>query len=112
MPTFDPDYRDRFNAEEGERLKAEGMAAAAEKEATLLDIARDCARAVALIGDGTCNADQVAARMLMMGQEPRDLGNAAGSIFKGKHWEFTGERVKSKRTASHANELKIWRLIQ
>ena len=110
MPTFDPDYKDRFDAQESQRLKDEGMARAAEHEASLLSIARDCAKAVALAGNGTCNADQVGKRMAMMEHSIDALGPAAGSIFKGGGWEFTGDRVKSQRVSNHSRELKVWRL--
>tara|TARA_R110000824_G_scaffold149861_1_gene320230 strand:- start:508 stop:864 length:357 start_codon:yes stop_codon:yes gene_type:complete len=111
MPTFDPDYRDSFDASESERLKNSGMELAAEPKNELLKIARDCASAVALAGNGTCNADKVAQRMGWLGYSLDELGPAAGSIFKGKDWEFTGDRVNSKRITNHARELKVWRLV-
>ena len=33
-----------------------------------------------------------------------------GSIFKGKEWEFTGERRVSAQPKNHGREIKIWRL--
>lgn len=41
---------------------------------------------------------------------PAKLGNAMGSIFRGKDWEFTGRYVKSARARSHRNLLRVWRL--
>jgi len=48
----------------------------------------------------------------MLGHKYGDLGNAAGSIFAGKRWKFTGDRVKSRRPSAHAREIKVWRLEQ
>jgi hypothetical protein len=36
-----------------------------------------------------------------------DLGNAAGSVFRGKEWRFTGRYIKSSRVSRHANENKL-----
>tara|TARA_Y100001968_G_C18710860_1_gene415609 strand:- start:129 stop:452 length:324 start_codon:yes stop_codon:yes gene_type:complete len=98
----------------GNVLKSEGMAAAAADKAELLQIARDAADWVATYGNGygTCTSDDVAMRMQMLGHKYGDLGNAAGSIFAGKKWRFTGDRVKSRRPSAHAREIKVWRLEQ
>ena len=39
------------------------------------------------------------------------LGAASGSMFKSKEWEFTGKRIKSKRTSNHSREIKVWRYV-
>lgn len=86
------------------------MARAASAKSPEVAHARAVARAIALNGDGTCHADQVAAALEKGGKPP--LGNAAGSLFQTSEWEFTGRRVKSTRVQANANELKVWRLKQ
>jgi hypothetical protein len=93
---------------EGERRKREGMARAAMSKETLLGYARELAVDLAKENGGLCHADLVAEALAKEGREP--LGNAAGSLFVGHVWEFTGQRVKSQRAHAHANELKVWRL--
>lgn len=99
-----------FDARKSRALKARGMAKAAAHHNELLEIARDVAEAIARSGDGTATMDQVAMYLITMDYNPADLGNAAGSVFKGSRWEFTGQRVKSTKVSSHAREIKIWRL--
>lgn len=96
---------------ESKRLKEQGMAQAAENRSELLAIARDCAIWYArYLGHGTCTADDVAQAMHSRGYNYSDLGNAAGSIFKGADWNFTGTYVKSKKVSAHARDIKVWRL--
>lgn len=97
-----------FDAAESERRKEAGIAAAAEGRDYLLEIARDRARLVAR-ERGEVTMDDVVAAMLEDGFNPADLGNAAGAVFKGKEWVFTGRFVRSARVASHSNLLRVWR---
>tara|TARA_R100000664_G_C2748680_1_gene136096 strand:- start:1642 stop:1968 length:327 start_codon:yes stop_codon:yes gene_type:complete len=95
--------------------KNAGMKTATMNKEHLLLIARDCAVWVArnLNPDTkTATTDYVAYRMQYLGYKYSDLGNAAGSIFKGKKWKFTGERIQSRRPAAHAREIKVWRLVE
>ena len=103
---------DLFDFASGNALKTEGMEAAAMHQAQLLEVARNAAEWVATYGNGygTCTSDDVAMRMQYLGYRYGDLGNAAGSIFASKRWRFTGDRVKSRRPAAHAREIKVWRL--
>ena len=102
---------DLFDFASGNALKNEGMQAAATHQAELLQIARNAAEWVANhIRYGTCTSDDVAMRMQYLGYRYSDLGNAAGSIFAGKKWRFTGDRIRSQRPSAHAREIKIWRL--
>ena len=87
----------------GQALKRTGMKQAAENRAELLERARQIALQFAH-KNGTVTADDVAFRM------DKPLGPAAGSIFKTKDFEFTGERRQSTRPDNHARELKVWRL--
>ena len=104
------DPKKAFDYELGKYLKALGMSLAAEHKPTELQLARSVAHTIADQGDGTCHADQVN-RVLLKYYGIESIGNAAGSIFKCGAWEFTGERVQSHRVSSHANELKVWRLV-
>lgn len=93
----------------GEFAKEQGMNAAAEAKADLLSIARQVA--IELANQfGEITADDVQAELQRLGYGPHDLGNAAGSLFRGGEWEWTGRRRKSVRVCAHANELKCWRL--
>ena len=101
---------DLFDLMEGERLKEDGMSAAAYSKEELLAKARAIARsAAAAHPQRTCHADIVKQRMEEEGLP--DLGNAAGSIFRGKEWRFTGRWIKSSRVSRHANENKLWYFI-
>ena len=90
---------------EGERLKREGMKLAADKRPDDLLIARDIAKMLCR-AYGTVTADQVQERL----DKRIDLGNAAGSIFKGGAFTWTGEYVKSVRRSRHAGLIRVWRL--
>ena len=89
----------------------EGMDRAAQARSTLLALARFYARRIATNRhDRCCDADQVQAEMQRQGYSSAQLGNAAGSIFRGKHWQDTGRRMRSERAGNHAREIRIWRL--
>lgn len=97
-----------FDAAESERRKEAGIAVAAEGREYLLEIARDRARLVAR-ERGEVTMDDVVAALVADGFDPAQLGNAAGAVFKGKEWAFTGRFVRSARVASHSNLLRVWR---
>lgn len=96
-----------FDMTTGEALKQHGMELAADHRVDELCLARQIAIEIARNGDGTCHMDQVRQRL----PEGVELGPAAGSVFKGSEWEFTGLRVRSLLQSNHARELKVWRLI-
>lgn len=98
---------------ESEQRKAEGMGKAATKRESLLRLARIVAENIAMSRAGrTCTADDVASALFIRHGIPvGSLGPAAGSIFSGAQWEFTGERVRSRQPNNHARELKVWRLM-
>lgn len=98
-----------FDIEAGERLRDEGMAAAAEKRVTVLELAERLAHNIAY-NNGTVTIDDVREWMDKYTTNAKDLGNAAGSIFKGKEFEFTGVWVKSRRVSNHARMVRQWRL--
>ena len=111
MTLADANQPGLFDRRTGLNAKREGMARAADGQPALLDIAREIAVELAL-GDPhqETNADQVGIRMMNLGY-PRSIGPAAGSIFRGSEWEFTGRRKLSSRITNHARELKIWRFV-
>lgn len=61
---------------------------------------------------GEITADDVQERMAreIDGYQSWQLGNAAGSIFAGDRWQWTGRFRKSQRKGSNANPLRVWRL--
>ena len=91
-----------FNALESQARKDAGMQLAAEAQAANLSQARIYARAYAL-KHGTVTADDV-------GREYPDLGPAAGSLFRGGAFKWTGEFAKSARTTNHGRLLRVWAL--
>lgn len=100
-----------FDALESQKAKDEGMAKAARKRTVTLSLARNIA---ALIASGrpdrTCTADDVMQGLIDVGIQPEELGPAAGSIFRGKAWEFTGRWINSARVSNHAASIRVWRL--
>jgi hypothetical protein len=58
---------------------------------------------------GKVTADMVRAEYEYRGGNWSDLGNAAGSIFKGKQWQCVGFE-NSTVTTSHARALRVWAL--
>ena len=103
------DIQELFDELESEEIKRAGMAKAVAN-AYPLQLARDIAEDIAIEGDGTADADRVGKRL----QEQHDiytLGPAAGSIFRGKEWEFTGEWIKSDRKSNHGRMIREWRLV-
>jgi hypothetical protein len=98
---------DLFDAAESRRRKERGMAFAADAVPTLLDRARFFAAGLAVL-QGEVTADDVSEWLEAKGLP--DLGPAAGSLFRGKEWEFTGRFIQSTRKTNHARLLRIWRL--
>ena len=43
-------------------------------------------------------------------EDAAHLGNAAGSLFHGAAWIFTGRWKASRRITNNARDIKIWRL--
>ena len=98
-----------LDAQEGLRRKQEGMSRAADAKPSLLDYSRSLARQIALRApDRTVTADDVAAKLEEQGLGP--LGRAAGSLFRGEEWEFTGRYIESAQPQNHRHPIKIWRL--
>lgn len=102
---------DLFTQREGERRRDAGREASAGKGADILDKARRLARTIAQAAKDHCvTADEVFAALIEIGYKPEELGNAAGSLFRGKEWQFSGQWRKSTRVTNHARYIMIWRL--
>lgn len=100
-----------FDYAESQRQAELGIGIAASNNAVLLQKAREIARAIAL-ERGEVTADDVQARLMVHGYGPHDLGNAAGAIFRGSEWKWTGRLKKSERIHAHSNLLRVWRLAR
>jgi hypothetical protein len=96
-----------FDLPEGERRKELGMAHSRFTHEEVLLLARAIAKLHAF-RHGTVTADDVQKELIKRGLPP--LGNAAGSLFRGDQWEFTGQWVKSHRVTNHARQNRTWRL--
>ncbi len=101
---------DFFDPDEGERRKKAGKELAAEKHAYVLSVAQRIVVAVARSrAMRQATADDAQAALRDAGYNSGDLGNAAGSIFRGALWERVGY-TKSRRPSNHARVIGIWRL--
>jgi len=98
---------DLFDWAEGQRRKDGGKESAADSSKHL-ELARRIARALAM-KHGTTHADAVG-RVLSETYGIQTLGPAAGSLFSGSDWSFTGERITSSRKKNNGREIKVWRL--
>ncbi len=99
---------DQLDLEFGLKLKEEGMAKAAAKNADFLEeIDVIAKKIVSVCGEVHADAihDEIIANDLKI---PK--GAFWGSIFKRKEWEFTGNRIKSSQPKNHGREIKVWRL--
>lgn len=100
-----------FDYAESERRKVEGMELAANNRGGILTEARVIAKELATEGRAI-SADDVVAAMCERGYGIHALKNAAGSLFAGQDWQWTGQFVKSVRSHSHSNLLRLWRLAK
>jgi hypothetical protein len=99
-----------FDKHASERAKRRGMTEAERGARNFLDYAREVAHELATKRPHGITADDVQQALVERGHDIHRLGNAAGSLFRGPEWQFTGERRRSVRIHAHANELKVWRL--
>lgn len=99
-----------FDAPASQAAKQSGMDRAAANAVDILSLARGVARSLASERADGITADDIVERLVRLGYSPHALGNAAGSLFRGREWRWTGERRKSARVHAHANELKVWKL--
>ncbi len=101
-----------FDPKRGDELREEGMERAAGKRENLLREARAAAILHSMVY-GSCTMDDVHADLATSYESytPADLGNAAGSIFRGERWHDTSQRVKSRRAARHSNKITVWKYV-
>lgn len=95
---------DQDEAALGVELKFKGMAAAAASRSELLAKARLIAIEFAT-KHGEVSADDIQKIIA-----PETLGNAAGSLFRGPRWHFTGRWTPSTKPSNHAHLNRIWSL--
>ena len=75
----------------------------------LVELAREYAVKIAR-RQGWVTYDDVFFAMLDDGINPNLLGNAAGCVFRGEQFVFTGAWEKSRRISNHARANRIWAL--
>lgn len=99
-----------FDLNVAEILKRKGIASAENHRKDLLTLGRSYLRQAALGRvDRTATADDAARGFINDGLPCDVLGNAAGALFRGGEWEFTGRMEKSKRITNHAHRNMVWR---
>lgn len=92
--------------------KRAGMTQAADNHASLLAFARGVAVEIAVRRfSHEVTADDVARELEARGISVFALGNAAGSLFKGGGWAWTGRFMASERVHAHRNLLRVWRWV-
>lgn len=96
-----------LGAKEAEAAKEAGIALAAAHRAEILKIGRKIADRLADV-NGKTNAEAVIIELEKQGYDSKLLGPAAGALFRGKGWVFTGEWVKPTRVSSHASQIREW----
>jgi hypothetical protein len=101
-----------FDLSEGERRKEDGITQAedAYSRRSLIVIARKIALDIAS-DRGSVTADDVFMEMEKRNLNPELLGNAAGSLFRGKEFVFFGDWKKSARVSNHARMNRVWHLV-
>jgi hypothetical protein len=100
-----------FDKDRALKARDAGMDLAAQKHAALLEKVRVALVALAQSRQDRCvTADDAQRWLIANGHSPSELGNAAGSLFRGGDWEFTGRWTKSCRVSRHANQIRVWRL--
>jgi hypothetical protein len=96
-----------FDRAEAQRRKEQGMARSASAHAEELAMAREIAVSLAE-RYGTVTADDVRAEYCSTGRPW--IGNAAGSLFRGKQWQMVDWHT-SIVPEGHGNLIRKWRLL-
>lgn len=100
-----------FDQAEANRQRDIGMSRAISSDERSALLAHAQAIAVELCRTGAViTSDHVAVAMLRQGVNYADLGNAAGSVFNRKMFEWTGDVCQSIRVSTHGRMIKAWRL--
>jgi hypothetical protein len=90
------------------QLKFIGLEKAASHHAVDLARAKAIAQVIGMMGR-PITADDVREAFETHEGRKLDIGNAMGSLFDKKHWEFAGF-LRSKRPNSHARTIRTWML--
>ena len=98
-----------FDINEATVRKEEGLVTASLTRKDLLDVAKIIAARLAW-KNGTVTYDDVFKEMRAQGYHPECMGNAAGSVFRGDQFVFTGEWRKSTRVTNHARVIRVWKM--
>ena len=101
------DTPELFDWQRAQRLKEQGMESSALINSANLINAQMTAILIAKKNNGYCNADMVQKELMKDGIY---LGNAAGSIFRGKNWKCTGW-IKSQRITNHCRFIRVWQYV-
>lgn len=100
--------QEEFDFSESQRRRDDGRDLAAKRRREVLELAREIARAIALgRPDRSCTADEVQRQLRERGYPASALGNAAGSLFRGREWELAGY-APSARVTRHAGLNRVW----
>lgn len=102
-------YGPLFDVRAGELAKDAGRKRAAKCHESVLILARDAVRKAALSRpDRIATSDDAYLFLAGIGQDA-ELGNVAGSVFRGKEWVAVGWK-RSERKSNHARVIQKWRL--
>lgn len=102
-----------FDFSAARERRERGIAEAEVSRAEVLELARRIAvRLAESREDRTVTADDVQRELIAQGYGPAALGNAAGSIFRGRRWVFTGRWRASERVSNHGHQNRIWQLLR
>ena len=97
-----------FDYAESTKNRDQGMKSATQGRAEILTNVRKIAGYLARI-NSKVTADDVRREYEYRGGSWSNLGNAAGSIFKGNDWKCVGFENSSVAT-SHARAIRVWEL--
>lgn len=94
----------------GDERRDAGIEAAVSKRRALTWFAKEIALDLGRYGSTVC-MDDVQRKLVEAGHTPGDLGNAAGSVFRGKGWVCVGFR-NSKRDARQSGANRVWLRVE
>jgi len=100
-----------FDLAESRRHAEAGIAVAAENAGSVVlrvqEIARELGRRQRFV-----TADDVQRVMFERKISSKELGNGAGSMFRGKgQWRKTGRYISSVRIAAHGRDIPVWEYV-
>jgi hypothetical protein len=109
--SLDENQNTIFDAIAAREAAEAGINLAADNNRPLLEVARSLA---AELGRrrGRVTADDVQRALIDRGYPESSLGNAAGSVFRGRCWYWDEvSTVKSTRVASHGRLIRVWDFV-